>query len=375
MWFRYIALFVSFLGSANSNQEKTCEDEGTCSESGDIYKCFIDDDNARVCPETIAEIDDPPPFIAVPKTVLRPKQKNGFFGKSRIPIDHNNDRQCDNKHRLCEQWAAEGECKNNPNYMNYSCASACSTCRYLTSEWRCRIDPELPAFVHPHDVDRMFENMIVNFTKYKPVVMHRNPWVVVLDEFLTLEECEGVLAVGAKNLKRSVDAGEMTTDGKFKKITTDKRTSENSWCLDDCYRSDTVQQVNRKMTEVTGIPQENFEYLQVLRYMPGQYYAQHHDYIPGHVHLPIGPRVYTFFLYLSEVEEGGETRFNKLGIKVKPKPGRAVIWPSVYSNNPFAKDARTDHEAMPVKKGVKFGANAWIHMFNFHDALEMQCSG
>ena len=41
--------------------------------------------------------------------------------------------------------------------------------------------------------------------------------------------------------------------------------------------------------------------------------------------LSCGPRILTFFLYLSDVEEGGETVFTNLGIKVKPKRGRALI--------------------------------------------------
>jgi len=369
MIFLCLIIFVSLGNEGDANEDDTC-----VSDPNSIYKCYIDEDNTRVCPEIISDVEESGSFIAVRKVVERPKQKEGFFG-GKINTDFDNDRDCKNEYRKCAEWAAEGECTNNPKFMNLSCASACNTCRYLNSEWRCAIDPELPAFVHPDDVDRMFENMIANFTKYKPVILHKDPWLVVLDDFLTQEEVDGVLSVGTKNMKRSKDAGRMTSSGKFESIKSNKRTSENAWCIDDCYRSDVVQTVNRKMTEITGIPQENFEYLQVLRYMPGQFYGQHHDYIPGHVHLPIGPRVYTFYIYLSEVEEGGETAFPRLHLKVRPKLGRAVIWPSVYSDDPFKKDARTQHEAKPVVKGLKFGVNAWIHMFNFQDAFEKRCSG
>jgi len=46
-----------------------------------------------------------------------------------------------------------------------------------------------------------------------------------------------------------------------------------------------------------------------------------------------GVRVYTFFVYLSDVEEGGGTKFNDLGITVTPKLGRAVLWPSVKDHD------------------------------------------
>ena len=68
-------------------------------------------------------------------------------------------------------------------------------------------------------------------------------------------------------------------------------------------------------------------------------------------------RILTVFLYLSDVEEGGGTHFNIQNITVKPKMGRAVIWPSVLDRDPNRKDFRTDHEALPVIKGVKYAAN------------------
>lgn len=38
--------------------------------------------------------------------------------------------------------------------------------------------------------------------------------------------------------------------------------------------------------------------------------------------LACGPRILTFFLYLSDVEEGGETGFPKMNLQVTPKKGR-----------------------------------------------------
>lgn len=73
-------------------------------------------------------------------------------------------------------------------------------------------------------------------------------------------------------------------------------------------------------------------------------------------------------MYLNDVEEGGETRFDDLGdsrdLVVTPKLGRVVIWPSVKDEDPFLRDPRTFHEALPVTKGIKFGANAWFHLMS-----------
>ena len=45
------------------------------------------------------------------------------------------------------------------------------------------------------------------------------------------------------------------------------------------------------------------------------------------------------------MEEGGETSFSKLGLDVRPKKGRALVWPSVLNGNPNEWDDRMFHEA------------------------------
>ena len=102
---------------------------------------------------------------------------------------------------------------------------------------------------------------------------------------------------------------------------------------------------------------------------------EHHDEsgdMHGNKFDPPGPRILTFFLYLNDVEEGGETRFtdifgdeSKIHLDVKPKKGRALLWPSMKNDDLLAFDNRTYHAALEVKKGVKFGANSWMHLRDF----------
>lgn len=47
----------------------------------------------------------------------RAKQKDGVAG---VP--------CENNHKSCQEWAERGECRQNPQYMQVSCAKACGTC-------------------------------------------------------------------------------------------------------------------------------------------------------------------------------------------------------------------------------------------------------
>jgi len=55
----------------------------------------------------------------------------------------------------------------------------------------------------------------------------------------------------------------------------------------------------------------------VLRYTKGQFYRTHHDMSPGDMDLACGPRILTFFLYLSDVDEGGGTNFPRLDLTVR----------------------------------------------------------
>eukprot|EP01035_Chromulina_nebulosa_P020482 gene20482-26572_t len=102
--------------------------------------------------------------------------------------------------------------------------------------------------------------------------------------------------------------------------------------------------------------------------------------------LVCGPRILTFFLYLSDVTSGGETYFSDLNISVTPKKGRALIWPSVYDNYTikerhndevldYQRDIRTYHEAKPVIQGVKYAANIWVRAYNFAQSSHWGCTG
>jgi prolyl 4-hydroxylase len=121
------------------------------------------------------------------------------------------------------------------------------------------------------------------------------------------------------------------------------------------------------------IPYNNSEYLQLLKYEEGEFYQEHHDYISNEKFRMQGVRILTVFLYLNAVEEGGGTHFPLLDLTVEPKQGRVLIWPSVLDESPHDMDDRTEHEALAVIKGQKFGSNAWIHMRDMKTPSNLEC--
>jgi prolyl 4-hydroxylase len=246
----------------------------------------------------------------------------------------------------------KGECDNNPKFMMEDCAPACQSCDQLHYQTRCTYDDKLGVWKEEGDLTTMFQTI---FDEYQPTILSQDPWVLLLDDFLTADECQSLRVWGTKI--GYVRSGESNHNGTSTGIHSDQRTSTNTWCLKDCYQDPKIQGISAKIEQLTGIPESHCEYLQLLQYENGQYYKRHHDLGAPELNRPQGVRILTVFLYLNDVEAGGGTHFPQLGITVEAKRGRAVIWPNVLDDRSNSVDIRTEHEALPVEKGIKYGAN------------------
>jgi prolyl 4-hydroxylase len=301
---------------------------------------------------------------------------------------------CRNQHESCTFWATLGECEKNPAYMSINCAPVCQTCELLHVETRCPLDPNaVDAFAKPGDVNAMFTRIISDpfYKQFGPKVLSRpdlapgdtaettdynvgGPWMLLFENAITDEEANQLIELGAKaGYERSSDVGERKVDGTYGKSVNHGRTSTNAWCVGECYEDPLAQSVMNRIVNITGIPEPNSENLQLLRYEKDQYYQVHTDYINYQTERPSGVRILTFYFYLTDVEQGGGTSFPNVGLTVQPKKGQAVLWPSVLDEDPNQSDRRTDHTALPVIKGVKYGANAWIHQRDFKTPNNIGC--
>jgi len=121
------------------------------------------------------------------------------------------------------------------------------------------------------------------------------------------------------------------------------------------------------------------ESMQFLKYTQGMYYKAHHDAARiGARNDPrnIGKhRIFTFFMYLNDVTEGGGTYFPQLSLKIQPGRGNAILWPSVQNDDPWQVDWRTQHEALVVEKGEKLSMNMWWYLGPSQLAHDVGCSG
>eukprot|EP00588_Corethron_pennatum_P016828 CAMPEP_0194310276 /NCGR_PEP_ID=MMETSP0171-20130528/7210_1 /TAXON_ID=218684 /ORGANISM="Corethron pennatum, Strain L29A3" /LENGTH=611 /DNA_ID=CAMNT_0039063817 /DNA_START=131 /DNA_END=1966 /DNA_ORIENTATION=+ len=292
-------------------------------------------------------------------------------------------KDCINRHGLCAFWAVLGECENNPGYMTLQCAPSCETCHLIDIKTRCPIDPEAKPAFHPGEMDAMFQRIADgHFDQYSPHFELKPEkgekdglWIVTFDDFLTEEECDRLIALGhGQKYERSMDVGEVKFDGTFDTHLSTSRTSENAWCTGECEKNNVTLTVLKRIENVTTVPYANYESLQILKYDEGQFYRQHHDFIDHQSERQCGPRILTFFLYLSDVEEGGGTGFGPLKLTVQPKRGKALLWPSALDSNLKRSDMRTQHEALKVIKGTKFAANAWIHLYDYQEPNKIGCT-
>lgn len=278
-------------------------------------------------------------------------------------------------------FISTGECEKNPDFMKMQCAPSCQTCELLDFEFRCPYDKTSSSIWQPGDLDRMFQKLTSEpyfVEKYEPTIFSKppeGPWIVTLENVASPDECEAMIEAGrARGYERSKDVGPRKFDGTFDALESEDRTSSNTWCVDECYQDQRHQHVLKIVENITGIPEQNSEYWQLLHYQEGQFYRRHHDYIPFHNFRSQGVRILTVFVYLNDVTEGGGTRFTDLDITVEPRQGRALLWPSVLNDSPSAIDKRTHHEALPVIKGEKYGANGWYHERDFKTPYGKGCS-
>jgi hypothetical protein len=112
-----------------------------------------------------------------------------------------------------------------------------------------------------------------SLSQYSPRVLSRDPWLIVFDSFLDETEVAELRSVfEARKLERSSNVGRMNALGRYEKSVDSSRTSENAWCDGECAHIPSVSRISQRIGNATGCPEMHSEFLQLLRYEPGQYY-------------------------------------------------------------------------------------------------------
>ena len=129
-------------------------------------------------------------------------------------------------------------------------------------------------------------------------------------------------------------------------------------------RDPAVAEVDRKITELLGLPPENGEPIQGQRYAPGQEFKPHTDtFEPGgydfYLHTARGgQRTWTAMVYLNEPEDGGATRFKAIGKTIQPESGKLLAWNNLLPDG--EPNPATIHHGMKVRRGTKYVLTKWF---------------
>lgn len=172
--------------------------------------------------------------------------------------------------------------------------------------------------------------------------VQQRPPVYLVKEFLQDAECDLLMQIGLPMLLRS------RTDGGVSQV----RTSTSVF-LDKGVHP--CPSIISRVVALTNRSASHMERPQLARYTHGQHYVEHYDTPTQGLDLAqarssgSGLRVCTVLLYLCTLDEmnGGGTFFPRLGLRVQPTKGCALVFfPATCDGIP---DPDSLHAALPVK--------------------------
>jgi prolyl 4-hydroxylase len=235
----------------------------------------------------------------------------------------------------------------------------------------------------------------------------------LLHDFLTAAECDELVALALPELEASTVVDTATGGGFLSQV----RTSSGMFIMENTPVTKVIRQriahltllpgmqrtlqavslaCSRQPFTITTAAEENQEAISVLQYKArtlqrddylcsgslvsafwhlqvGQYYRPHQDFFGDATNINRGgQRVATVLMYLSDVEQGGETTFPSAnpkqtaqcgrtrakGISVQPRKGNAVLF---FTTTPDGEeDYASMHGSCEVIQGIKYSATMWI---------------
>ena len=176
------------------------------------------------------------------------------------------------------------------------------------------------------------------------------------ENFLTELECDQLILMISRDLRPSTVA-----DDGDNCLVNDYRTSKTSDL--NYFKDPFYLNIDKKISNLMNLEPFFGETMQAQKYEVGEYYKEHYDFFSPFNHEFktycewMGQRTWTTMIYLNDVEEGGETYFKYLNLKIKPRKGLLIAWNNLYING--FPNYKTMHEALPPKKESKYIITKW----------------
>ncbi|KAK9820337.1 hypothetical protein WJX72_009156 [[Myrmecia] bisecta] len=201
------------------------------------------------------------------------------------------------------------------------------------------------------------------------------PRAYLYHNFLSEEECDHLIALGKPSMTKSTVVDSVTG----KPMSSTVRTSSGMFL--NRGQDPTVKAIEQRIAMYSQIPASQGEGMQILHYEKTEKYESHYDYFHDEVNKQNGgQRVATMLMYLSDVEEGGETVFPnssekptkgdphfsecaQRGVAVKPRKGDALLFYSLTLAG--GMDPSSLHGGCPVISGDKWSATKWMRVHEY----------
>lgn len=228
-------------------------------------------------------------------------------------------------------------------------------------------------------------------------LLHQSPPVLVIDHFLTTQECQEIYQIAVPNdnnvietdtsmspntkttaTPRTLQPAVQVESKTFSVLAQSRRTSTSWFCY---YQS--VPTLLAKTRDVLGMDLHQLEEPQIVRYQSGQEFSWHYDQVPTPQLGNGGQRLATLLVYLNTVPDGGGggTVFRDLRdchghtLTVQPVQGTALLFfPAFGDGRP---DDRTLHRGEPIldvtgttgEIAEKRIVQMWIHQGSYRAAV------
>ena len=195
-----------------------------------------------------------------------------------------------------------------------------------------------------------------NITKKAQRIYYPFTQLYKQENFLSNQECNQLIDMISTGLRPSTvaDDGDTCLVNNYRT----SKTSDLNYFKDPFYLS-----IDKKIASLLDLEPFFGETMQAQKYEVGEYYKEHYDFFSPFNHEFktycewMGQRTWTTMIYLNDVEEGGETYFKYLNLKIKPKKGLLIAWNNLYSNG--FPNYKTMHEALLPIKGSKYIITKW----------------
>ena len=210
--------------------------------------------------------------------------------------------------------------------------------------------------------------VVISCYRDRSMVSQNECTVTEIPNLLTYQECDELINYcKTKGMTDSYVANyNNNTNGIH--INTNFRTSKSSYIRRS--ELDISKKIAIRSQELSGIPMNHQEELQVSYYQTGGKFDAHYDAFPGNdlayvnkMNRGAGQRRCTLLIYLNDDFKGGETEFVNLNIKIKPEKGKAILFWDTNDKQMILEKSK--HRGNPVIDGEKWICTQWSHIYPF----------